>query len=205
MEYMDAGSLDKLYGMGVEEPVIGKIALSMVKGLKFLKDHLNIIHRDVKPTNVLINMHGQVKLCDFGVSGHFERSIAKTKIGCQPYMAPERIRAEDTYTVASDVWSLGVSLVEVAGGKYPYEFDNVFAQLESIVKDEPPTLPDSFTCDAKNFISECLNKDPIERPNYGKLLEHAFLKLSEEAIVDMAAWATSAYAARLKREQLERG
>lgn len=59
----------------------------MVKGLKFLKDELSIIHRDVKPTNVLANIKGQVKLCDFGVSGQLEKSLAKTNIGCQSYMA----------------------------------------------------------------------------------------------------------------------
>lgn len=118
MELMDAGSLDTLTGGGVPanqikegdevpelrvpEPVLRRITASMVRGLKFLKDELQIMHRgqlhlslpgcsltlaDVKPTNVLINKKGEVKLVDFGVSGQLEKSLAKTNIGCQSYMA----------------------------------------------------------------------------------------------------------------------
>lgn len=87
MEYMDAGSLDKLQGAGVPEHVLARITQSMVKGLKFLKDEMQIIHRDVKPTNILVNKRGDIKLCDFGVSGQLEKSLAKTNIGCQSYMA----------------------------------------------------------------------------------------------------------------------
>ena len=87
MELMDAGSLDKLQGAGVPEDVLVRITSCVVRGLRFLKDELQIIHRDVKPTNVLVNTRGQIKLCDFGVSGQLEKSLAKTNIGCQSYMA----------------------------------------------------------------------------------------------------------------------
>ncbi|KIO30284.1 hypothetical protein M407DRAFT_69281, partial [Tulasnella calospora MUT 4182] len=141
MEYMDAGSLDTLIGHpeqpsdgeasqdppvgGLLEDVLARITASMVRGLKFLKDELNVMHRDVKPTNVLVNRKGQIKLCDFGVSGQLEKSLAKTNIGCQSYMAPERIHGEaqnkqGTYSVSSDVWSLGLSIIELAMGRYPY-------------------------------------------------------------------------------------
>ncbi|KAJ8662395.1 hypothetical protein O0I10_002089 [Lichtheimia ornata] len=201
MEYMDCGSLDKLYGEGVPEDVLAKIAISMVKGLRFLKDELSIIHRDVKPTNVLVNSKGQIKLCDFGVSGQLDRSLAKTNIGCQSYMAPERIKAANTYTVASDVWSLGLSLVEMAGGKYPYTYDNMFAQLKAIVDEEPPTLPEHFSDDARDFIASCLHKDAKERPTYAKLLDHPFIKKYEDVDVDMAKWANDAFAARMSNNK----
>lgn len=87
MEFMDAGSLDFFGGCDVPEDVLARITRSMVEGLRFLKDELKIMHRDVKPTNVLLNSKGAVKLCDFGVSGQLDRSIAKTNIGCQSYMA----------------------------------------------------------------------------------------------------------------------
>lgn len=143
MEYMDGGSIDKLYRDGVPEGVLRKITYATVMGLKTLKDDHNIIHRDVKPTNILVNSRGEIKLCDFGVSGNLVASKAKTNIGCQSYMAPERIAtggiqaalggsAPGTYSVQSDIWSLGLSILECAMGRYPYPpetYNNIFSQL----------------------------------------------------------------------------
>ncbi|KAL0956412.1 hypothetical protein HGRIS_002560 [Hohenbuehelia grisea] len=205
MEYMDAGSLDKLHGAGVPEDVLGRIASSMVKGLKFLKDELQIIHRDVKPTNVLVNRKGQVKLCDFGVSGQLEKSLAKTNIGCQSYMAPERIKGESqnnlgTYTVSSDVWSLGLTMIELALGQYPYPpetYSNVFAQLTAIVHGDPPNLPeDQYSADARDLVSRCLEKRPESRATYNELLEHPFLVADAQREVDMVGWVERAIAHR---------
>lgn len=143
MEFMDGGSVDKLYGGGIPEPILRKITLATTLGLKSLKDDHNIIHRDVKPTNILVNTKGQVKICDFGVSGNLVASIAKTNIGCQSYMAPERISGGGvaqaganpgggTYSVQSDIWSLGLTIIECGMGQYPYPpetYDNIFSQL----------------------------------------------------------------------------
>jgi mitogen-activated protein kinase kinase len=143
MEFMDGGSMDKLYGDGVPEGVLRKVTLATTRGLKSLKDEHNIIHRDVKPTNILINTAGAIKICDFGVSGNLVASIAKTNIGCQSYMAPERISSGGvaqaganpgggTYSVQSDIWSLGLTIIECAMGRYPYPpetYDNIFSQL----------------------------------------------------------------------------
>ncbi|KAJ3088789.1 MAP kinase kinase Wis1 [Quaeritorhiza haematococci] len=206
MEYMDAGSIDQLYEEGVPEDVLAKIAISMVKGLKHLKDNLSIIHRDVKPTNVLMNTKGEVKLCDFGVSGQLIQSLAKTNIGCQSYMAPERISFQEssTYTVQSDIWSLGLSLVEMATGRYPYpadQYDSVFAQLNAIVSDEPPELPaGKFSDECRDFVRQCLNKNPKERPTYSQLLEHPWIQKYDKIDVDMAAWAKEQVARRRARE-----
>lgn len=141
IEYMDGGSIDKLYSGGIPENILCKITYSTVMGLKELKDKHNIIHRDVKPTNILINSRGQVKICDFGVSGNLVASIAKTNIGCQSYMAPERISggafmqsgaSDGTYSVQSDIWSLGLTIIECGMGKYPYPPEvssTIFSQL----------------------------------------------------------------------------
>lgn len=94
MELMDT-SLDKFYkfiyeklNKRIPEPVLGKIAYATVKALNYLKEELKIIHRDVKPSNILLDRKGNIKLCDFGISGQLVDSIAKTRdAGCRPYMA----------------------------------------------------------------------------------------------------------------------
>ncbi|KAG5422178.1 wis1 [Candida metapsilosis] len=186
IEYMDGGSLDQIFGndIGVEdESELAYITESVIRGLKELKDEHNIIHRDVKPTNILVNSQGKVKLCDFGVSGNLVASMAKTNIGCQSYMAPERIKTlkpdEATYSVQSDVWSLGLTILELAVGHYPYPaetYDNIFSQLSAIVDGEPPKLDASkFSKEAQYFVKSCLNKNPDLRPSYAALLQHPWL------------------------------
>jgi mitogen-activated protein kinase kinase len=209
IEYMDGGSIDKLYAGGIPENVLRKITFATIVGLKTLKDDHNIIHRDVKPTNILVNSNGQVKICDFGVSGNLVASIAKTNIGCQSYMAPERISggamsagaASGTYNVQSDIWSLGLTIIECAMGKYPYPPEvssTIFSQLsvspfsvhmcinpsiiitnisQAIVEGDPPDLPsEGYSALAGDFVRCCLNKNPHKRHTYPMLLTHPWIK-----------------------------
>lgn len=201
MEYMDGGSLDKIYQGGIDEQYLAVITKAVVTGLKQLKDEHNIIHRDVKPTNILVSTSGKVKLCDFGVSGNLVASIAKTNIGCQSYMAPERIKSASpadvvTYTVHSDIWSLGLSLLEIALGYYPYPpetYSNIFSQLSAIVDGDPPHLPsDRFSPQARDFVDQCLKKVPRLRPTYAKLLAHPWLNKYSDGQVDIGAFVKQA-------------
>lgn len=123
------------------------------------------------------------------MSGNLVASIAKTNIGCQSYMAPERIAgggmqqsgttSGGTYSVQSDIWSLGLSVIECAMGRYPYPpetFTNIFSQLHAIVHGEPPSLPESgYSEEAHAFVQACLDKNPKNRPSYNMLLRHACL------------------------------
>ncbi|KAI8904352.1 kinase-like domain-containing protein [Gorgonomyces haynaldii] len=189
IEYMDGGSIDGLYKGGIQEPIVAKIVYSIVQGLHFLKSELNIIHRDVKPSNILMNTQGKVKLCDFGVSGQLVQSMAKTNIGSQSYMPPERIIRKENYSAKSDVWSLGITAVEMATGSFPFagdKFDSVFAQLNAIVIEAAPTFPAHFSPSAQEFLSLCLVKDPTKRPTYPEMLQHPWLVEASTSNVDLA-------------------
>ncbi|XP_057300426.1 dual specificity mitogen-activated protein kinase kinase 1-like [Hydractinia symbiolongicarpus] len=120
MEYMDGGSLDLILKKAQRAPenILGVITYSVLKGLSYLREKHSIIHRDVKPSNILINSRGEIKLCDFGVSGQLIDSMANSFVGTRSYMSPERLQGTH-YSVRSDLWSLGLSLVELALGRYP--------------------------------------------------------------------------------------
>nr|CAG4644070.1 EOG090X08J3 [Lepidurus arcticus] len=120
MEYMDGGSLDLILKKAgkIPEPILGKITATVLKGLAYLRDKHQIIHRDVKPSNILVNSRGEIKICDFGVSGQLIDSMANSFVGTRSYMSPERLQGTH-YSIQSDIWSLGLSLVEMAIGMYP--------------------------------------------------------------------------------------
>ncbi|KAH0955426.1 hypothetical protein HN011_006669 [Eciton burchellii] len=94
------------------------LRLCVLKGLSYLRDKHAIMHRDVKPSNILVNSAGEIKICDFGVSGQLIDSMANSFVGTRSYMSPERLQGTH-YSVQSDIWSLGLSLVEMAIGMYP--------------------------------------------------------------------------------------
>jgi len=172
------------------EKFLGAIAASAVKALCYLKEKHNIIHRDVKPSNILINDQGQIKLCDFGISGRLIDSLAKTRAaGCLPYMAPERIDfSHPSYDIRADVWSLGITLFELATGRSPYaECHTDFDILARVVNDDPPSLPNDmeFTTECRNFITACLTKDCKQRPKYRQLIEHEFIVKHLHTVVNL--------------------
>lgn len=179
-EFMDGGSLDRYHK--IPQNVVGRIAVAVVKGLQYLWD-LKIMHRDLKPNNMLVNTNGDVKLCDFGVSIQLVNSIAKTYVGTNAYMAPERILG-DEYGIFSDVWSLGLSLVEMCTGIFPYpsntniDRDSIapIELLQCIVNESPPRLSTEMFGDAlRHFVEICLEKNPKSRPTPEQLSRHPFI------------------------------
>ncbi|KAH9841609.1 ste7-like protein [Rhodofomes roseus] len=145
MEFMDKGSLDGIYKKigAIDIDVVAKVALAVLEGLTYLYDVHRIIHRDIKPSNILFNSQGQIKICDFGVSGELINSIADTFVGTSTYMSPERIQGAQ-YTVKSDVWSLGISLIELALGRFPFsdsDGDSDLSDFEGTLSPSRPLPP----------------------------------------------------------------
>uniref|UniRef100_A0A3Q2Z017 Dual specificity mitogen-activated protein kinase kinase 1 n=1 Tax=Hippocampus comes TaxID=109280 RepID=A0A3Q2Z017_HIPCM len=130
---VDGGSLDQsLKKAGkIPEQILGKISIAVIKGLSYLREKHKIMHRDVKPSNILVNSRGEIKLCDFGVSGQLIDSMANSFVGTRSYMSVRKLIFQ------SDIWSMGLSLVEMAIGRFPIpppdtkELEHIFGtQLE---------------------------------------------------------------------------
>ncbi|KAI1725546.1 protein kinase domain-containing protein [Ditylenchus destructor] len=184
MELMDY-SLDKFYRQAYKrnqrlpEDIVGFISTAVVRALEYLKAKLNIIHRDVKPSNILLDRKGFVKICDFGISGFLVDSIARTQdVGCQIYMAPERLAERTVYGIKSDVWSFGITLVEICIGHFPYTgWNSVFDQLQAVVHGDPPFLQaDYYSTDLVNFVNKCLIKETDSRPKFCDLMTDPFFQ-----------------------------
>ncbi|KAJ6044418.1 hypothetical protein N7460_005773, partial [Penicillium canescens] len=205
MEFCEGGSLDSIYkevkklGGRTGEKVLGKVAEGVLNGLTYLHSR-KIIHRDIKPSNILLCRDGKVKLCDFGVSGEFgTKGDANTFIGTSYYMAPERITGQ-SYTITSDVWSLGVTLLEVAQHRFPFPADGTEMQpraglidlLTYIVRQPIPKLKDEpnsgirWSDNFKYFIECCLEKEPPRRATPWRMLEHPWVLDMKNKKVNMA-------------------
>ncbi|KAH8840580.1 hypothetical protein MCOR27_005945 [Pyricularia oryzae] len=204
MEYADVGSLDRVSRVfgPIRVDVLGKIAEATLGGLTYLYAKHHIMHRDIKPSNILVNSRGSIKLCDFGVSGELINSIADTFVGTSTYMAPERIQGEK-YTVKSDVWSFGLSIMELAIGKFPFAASEQLSDAESapagildllqqIVHEPAPKLPksDAFPQILEDMIQKCLYKNPDDRPTPEELFERdPFVQAAKRTPVDLREWA----------------
>ncbi|CAD5232238.1 unnamed protein product [Bursaphelenchus xylophilus] len=179
---------------GLPEAIIGKVALAVVEALSYLKNVHSLMHRDIKPSNILLDWHGHIKLCDFGISGQLiDSKAASMSTGCQAYLAPERVDRLP-YNVTADVWSLGITLVQLAKGYFPYRTDpneelTEFAVMLKIRDEEPPQVdPEKFSAEFCDFVKNCLLKSCQDRPKYDKLSKMAFLISASQNELDVGHW-----------------
>ncbi|KAL8464430.1 hypothetical protein ACS0TY_034090 [Phlomoides rotata] len=188
MPYMAGGSclhiLKATHPDGLEEVVIATILREVLKGLEYLHQHGHI-HRDVKAGNILIDSRGGIKLGDFGVSAYLfdagdRQRMRNTFVGTPCWMAPEVMEQLHGYDFKADIWSFGITALELAHGHAPFSKYPPMKVLLMTLQNAPPGLDyerdKKFSKSFKQMIASCLVKDPLKRPSVKKLLKHSFFK-----------------------------
>ncbi|CAJ1974878.1 unnamed protein product [Sphenostylis stenocarpa] len=179
LEYVSGGSIHKLlqeYG-AFTEPVIQNYTRQIVSGLSYLHGR-NTVHRDIKGANILVDPNGEIKLADFGMAKHINSSSSMLSFKGSPYwMAPEVVMNTNGYSLPVDIWSLGCTILEMATSKPPWnQYEGVAAIFKIGNSRDMPEIPDRLSSEAKNFIQQCLQRDPCARPTAQQLLDHPFIR-----------------------------
>ncbi|XP_071668222.1 STE20-like serine/threonine-protein kinase isoform X2 [Patagioenas fasciata] len=167
------------------EPQIKVVCRQTLEALNYLHEN-KIIHRDLKAGNILFTLDGDIKLADFGVSAKNTRTIQRRDsfIGTPYWMAPEVVMCETSkdrpYDYKADIWSLGITLIEMAQIEPPHHELNPMRVLLKIAKSDPPTLaqPSKWSADFKDFLKKCLEKNVDARWSATQLLQHPFVTVT---------------------------
>lgn len=182
LEFMDTGSLaDIVLQRGkIPEPVVSKLMEHCLRGLSFLHEN-HILHRDVKTANILLSRKlCRAKLSDFGLARDFEtdnKSKADSFVGTLAYMSPERLHGR-IYTYASDIWSVGITVMECVMGKFPFEKPQSYFDIVDAAQSDPAFLVqgEEVSQNCLDFIRLCLQPEMRDRPTARDLLRHDWIK-----------------------------
>ncbi|XVE58509.1 hypothetical protein DITRI_Ditri04bG0175200 [Diplodiscus trichospermus] len=179
LEYVSGGSIYKLlqeYGQ-LGELAIRSYTQQILSGLAYLHSK-STVHRDIKGANILVDPNGRVKLADFGMAKHIAGQSCPLSLKGSPYwLAPEVIRNSSGCNLAVDIWSLGCTVLEMATTKPPWsQYEGVAAMFKIGNSKELPPIPDYLSDEGKDFVRQCLQRNPQHRPTAAQLLDHPFVK-----------------------------
>ena len=182
LEFVENGSLYhtiKQFGAFPENLVV-YYAVGMLRGLMYLHAR-NVIHRDLKAANILTTKDGTVKLSDFGVSKELNFDEKDTSVAGTPnWMSPEVIELKGAST-ASDIWSLGCTVLELVTGRAPFSDCNPMTVLFRIVEDDHPPMPSTLSPELRDFLMCCFRRSPAERWTAVELMEHPWIRKNYSA------------------------
>ncbi|KAH8515973.1 hypothetical protein Peur_047355 [Populus x canadensis] len=177
LELVTKGSLQKLYQRyNLRDSQVSSYTRQILHGLKYLHDQ-NVVHRDIKCANLLVDANGSVKLADFGLAKATKLNDVKSCKGTAFWMAPEVVNNKNQgYGLPADIWSLGCTVLEMLTRQIPYSELESMQALFRIGRGVPPLVPDSLSNDARDFILQCIQVNPNDRPTAAVLLDHPFVK-----------------------------
>ncbi|KAG5115564.1 hypothetical protein JHK84_041677 [Glycine max] len=177
LELVTKGSLASLYQKyRLRDSQVSAYTRQILSGLKYLHDR-NVVHRDIKCANILVDANGSVKLADFGLAKATKLNDVKSSKGSPYWMAPEVVNLRNRgYGLAADIWSLGCTVLEMLTRQPPYSHLEGMQALFRIGRGQPPPVPESLSTDARDFILKCLQVNPNKRPTAARLLDHPFVK-----------------------------